>query len=88
MVKRLPSEKVLTLKAELEIFAKRKRASKRQLVFGRQTSLGGRCGLRRESIRPANFRRNLYITVCKSQMYINTRNAKGHSVVEGIYAFF
>ena len=31
MVKRLPSEKVLALKAELEVFAKRKRASKRQL---------------------------------------------------------
>ena len=31
MVKRLPSGKVLALKAELEVFAKRKRASKRQL---------------------------------------------------------
>ena len=31
MVKRLPSEKMLALKAELEVFAKRKRASKRQL---------------------------------------------------------
>jgi hypothetical protein len=31
MVKRLPSEKVLALKAELEVFAKGKRASKRQL---------------------------------------------------------
>ena len=31
MVKRLPSEKVLALKAEVDVFAKRKRASKRQL---------------------------------------------------------
>ena len=31
MVKRLPSEKVLALKVELEVFVKRKRASKRQL---------------------------------------------------------
>ena len=87
MVKRLPSENVLALKTELEVFAKRKRASKRQLqsLAGK---LGGGCGLRRQSIRPANFRRNLYITVCKSQMCINTRNAKGHSVLVGIYTFF
>ena len=89
MVKRLPSEKMLALKAELEVFAKRKRASKRQLQ-----SLAGKLHWAAgvvyggKSIRPANFRRNLYITVCKSQMCINTRYAKGHSVVEGIYAFF
>ena len=57
-------------------------------VLSRQTSLGGRGGLWQESIRPANLRRNLYITGCKSQMCINTRNAKGHPVVEGIYALF
>ena len=36
MVKRLPSEKVLALKTELEVFAKRKRASKRQFFTGRR----------------------------------------------------